>query len=71
MPQHHHETYQKNGHTRTQVTVVQGESISLCRCWRSQKFPLCDGSHNDVDDGKGPAIIHVDCDKDFQDPLED
>jgi hypothetical protein len=23
-----------------------------------------------VDDGKGPVIIHVDCDKDFQDQVE-
>ncbi|XP_005112503.1 CDGSH iron-sulfur domain-containing protein 2 homolog B [Aplysia californica] len=23
-----------------------GDSIAFCRCWRSKKFPLCDGSHN-------------------------
>lgn len=23
-----------------------GDKIAFCRCWRSKKFPLCDGSHN-------------------------
>ena len=70
MPQHHYETFEKNGHIRTHVTVVQGEAISLCRCWRSKKFPLCDGSHNDMEDGKGPVVIHVDCEKHFLDQAE-
>lgn len=67
MPEHQHKTYKKNGHIRTHVTVVRGESISLCRCWQSKKFPLCDGSHNSLDNDRGPAIIHVDCDQNFHD----
>jgi len=23
-----------------------GDKIAFCRCWRSKKFPLCDGAHN-------------------------
>jgi len=22
-----------------------GDKIAFCRCWRSKKFPLCDGAH--------------------------
>ncbi|XP_065177008.1 CDGSH iron-sulfur domain-containing protein 2-like [Sycon ciliatum] len=32
-----------------------------CRCWRSKKFPLCDGSHNthnkETGDNVGPLIV--------------
>ncbi|CAG5132041.1 unnamed protein product [Candidula unifasciata] len=38
-----------------------GESISFCRCWRSKKFPLCDGSHNThnkkTGDNVGPMCL--------------
>jgi len=33
----------------------------FCRCWRSKKFPYCDGSHNDhnkeTGDNVGPLIV--------------
>ena len=27
------------------ATVESGKQIALCRCSRSQHYPLCDGSH--------------------------
>ena len=37
--------------------------IAICRCWKSKKFPYCDGSHNqyneDNNDSLGPAIIKI------------
>lgn len=33
----------------------------FCRCWRSKKFPYCDGSHNkynkEANDNVGPLIV--------------
>jgi CDGSH-type Zn-finger protein len=38
-----------------------GDSIAFCRCWRSKKFPLCDGSHNtfnkQMGDNVGPICL--------------
>jgi CDGSH-type Zn-finger protein len=38
-----------------------GESTAFCRCWRSSKFPFCDGAHtkynNEQKDNVGPLII--------------
>ncbi|GAB6019632.1 hypothetical protein CHUAL_001194 [Chamberlinius hualienensis] len=38
-----------------------GAKVSLCRCWRSQKFPYCDGTHNEYNtktgDNVGPVVI--------------
>ncbi|UYV74825.1 CISD1 [Cordylochernes scorpioides] len=38
-----------------------GDKTCFCRCWRSKKFPLCDGSHNAhneaTGDNVGPLII--------------
>lgn len=38
-----------------------GESTAFCRCWRSSKFPLCDGAHNkyniEQNDNVGPLLI--------------
>lgn len=37
------------------------EKVVYCRCWRSSKFPLCDGTHNEhnekTGDNVGPLII--------------
>lgn len=41
--------------------IGSSNKLSLCRCWRSNKFPLCDGSHNEhnkeTGDNVGPVII--------------
>ena len=43
--------------------VFKGDKkmIAFCRCWKSLKFPLCDGAHNrhnrETGDNIGPAVI--------------
>ncbi|XP_005618779.1 CDGSH iron-sulfur domain-containing protein 1 [Canis lupus familiaris] len=38
-----------------------GDKTVYCRCWRSKKFPFCDGSHTkhneETGDNVGPLII--------------
>ncbi|CAM9629466.1 unnamed protein product [Phaeothamnion confervicola] len=38
-----------------------GGSVAFCRCWRSKKFPYCDGAHNkynqEYSDNVGPLVI--------------
>jgi len=38
-----------------------GDKVSFCRCWRSKKFPYCDGSHNahnaSTGDNVGPLCL--------------
>ncbi|KAM9327304.1 CDGSH iron-sulfur domain-containing protein 1 [Gastrophryne carolinensis] len=38
-----------------------GDKAVYCRCWRSKKFPYCDGSHTkyneETGDNVGPLII--------------
>ena len=65
MPKHQFSTTESRGKIRTRVTLKRGEVISLCRCWHSKKFPMCDSSHQEYEDNKGPVIIHTDCDHNF------
>ncbi len=47
--------------TDTPVTIIKlqpGEKVALCRCFASQQFPYCDGSHKQHP-GKGPAVVEV------------
>jgi CDGSH-type Zn-finger protein len=43
------------------ISVAPGEKLYVCRCWKSSKFPLCDGSHmghnKSCGDNLGPAMI--------------
>lgn len=38
-----------------------GNKAVFCRCWKSKKFPYCDGSHNkhneECGDNVGPLIV--------------
>lgn len=38
-----------------------GDKAAFCRCWKSSKFPYCDGTHNahnkDTGDNVGPLIV--------------
>ncbi|XP_032815084.2 CDGSH iron-sulfur domain-containing protein 1-like [Petromyzon marinus] len=40
-----------------------GNESAFCRCWRSKKFPYCDGTHNKhnetTGDNVGPLVITV------------
>jgi len=65
MPNHKHITKKQGGHIRSTVTMRRGEVIALCRCWQSENFPLCDGSHKYNEDEKGPVVILTDCSADF------
>ena len=65
MPEHQYSTSKTRGKIRTRVTLKHGEVISLCRCWHSKNFPLCDSSHKDLGDEKGPVVIRTNCEDDF------
>jgi CDGSH-type Zn-finger protein len=47
-----------------QIEIENLDQLVLCRCWKSKKFPLCDGSHGDHNsscgDNVGPIIIKND-----------
>ncbi|XP_068710541.1 CDGSH iron-sulfur domain-containing protein 2 homolog A-like [Montipora capricornis] len=38
-----------------------GDKTVYCRCWKSKKFPFCDGSHNshnkETGDNVGPLVL--------------
>jgi CDGSH-type Zn-finger protein len=46
----------------SQIKAKPGEKIVICRCWKSKKFPLCDGSHRQFNLEQGPAIIEYEKD---------
>lgn len=52
-------TEEHNGHLRTIVELEAGEQVSLCRCWKSAKFPFCDGTHRQVEGNVGPARVQA------------
>ncbi len=41
--------------------VAVGQTVAICRCWQSEKFPYCDGTHRKINaetgDKVGPAIV--------------
>ena len=53
-----HVTEDRNGHLRTTVEVQPGESVHLCRCWKSKEFPFCDGAHKQLPNDQGPVIVN-------------
>lgn len=44
-----------------QLAEFKDGKVVMCRCWRSEKFPYCDGTHNkhnkETGDNVGPLII--------------
>jgi CDGSH-type Zn-finger protein len=50
---------EKNGHIRHTVTIQADEKVVLCRCYKSEKFPLCDGSHARAEGVVGPVVVQV------------
>ena len=63
MPEHQTTTFEQKGRIRSKVILRKGEVISLCRCWKSQKFPICDGSHKEEGNDRGPVIVETQCDE--------
>ena len=53
----------ESGHPdRHHETISPGKQVAFCRCWISQNFPYCDGSHrklNEEGDHVGPVIVTV------------
>ena len=45
----------------TNTKLSQGDKAVYCRCWKSDTFPLCDGSHmahnKETGDNVGPLIL--------------
>eukprot|EP00471_Norrisiella_sphaerica_P004509 CAMPEP_0184486714 /NCGR_PEP_ID=MMETSP0113_2-20130426/8389_1 /TAXON_ID=91329 /ORGANISM="Norrisiella sphaerica, Strain BC52" /LENGTH=103 /DNA_ID=CAMNT_0026868721 /DNA_START=18 /DNA_END=329 /DNA_ORIENTATION=+ len=31
---------------QSKASAAGNKTVAYCRCWKSKKFPLCDGSHN-------------------------
>jgi len=53
-----HKTEEQQEHPLTTLELEVGETVVLCRCFGSQNFPFCDGSHKQHP-GKGPAIVKI------------
>jgi CDGSH-type Zn-finger protein len=52
-----HET-KGTDHPITSVKLDKGDKVALCRCFKSTKFPYCDGAHRN-EPGKGPALVQA------------
>lgn len=43
------------------INIAKDTKLVMCRCWKSEKFPYCDGAHvkynNESGDNVGPLII--------------
>jgi CDGSH-type Zn-finger protein len=50
-------TEEHDGRLRTTVELEPGEQVWLCRCWKSARFPLCDGSHKQVEGQVAPVGV--------------
>lgn len=48
---------------RSSIKVSKEEKIVLCRCWKSKKFPYCDGAHRkynkENNDNLGPVVVEI------------
>ena len=49
---------EQNHPPREEITLEKNGRIALCRCWKSKKFPYCDGAHKQLAENVGPVIVH-------------
>lgn len=54
-----HSTETHHGRLRSTVHLQPGERVVLCRCFKSQTFPFCDGAHKTLEGQAGPVIVEV------------
>jgi CDGSH-type Zn-finger protein len=51
----------RNRPDRHKETIPVGKNVAFCRCWQSDKFPYCDGTHRKVNaeggDHVGPVVV--------------
>lgn len=52
-------TEERGGHIRTTILLEPGERVSLCRCFKSENFPFCDGKHKEFDNNNGPVAVQA------------
>ena len=52
-----HSSEERLGKLRTEVKLDHGETVALCRCFKSAKFPFCDGSHKKEPGKVAPVIV--------------
>jgi CDGSH-type Zn-finger protein len=50
-------TEERDGRVRNTVELEPGEQVWLCRCWKSSRFPFCDGSHKQVEGKVAPVGV--------------
>ena len=49
---------QRGAFLRTTIVIKAGETVRLCRCFKSEEFPFCDGAHHACP-GTGPVIVEA------------
>ncbi len=49
---------QRGEFLRTTIVIKVGETVRLCRCFKSEDFPFCDGAHKACP-GTGPVIVEA------------
>lgn len=46
----------RNRPDRHNETIPAGKRVAFCRCWQSDQFPYCDGTHRKVNDEGGDHV---------------
>ena len=60
---------QRGEFLRTTIVIKAGETVRLCRCFKSLNFPFCDGAHKACP-GTGPVIVQAIADDTAEDETE-
>ncbi|MEW5766285.1 MAG: CDGSH iron-sulfur domain-containing protein [bacterium] len=54
-----HSTEERSGYLRTTVQLESGEQVAMRRCFKSKKFPFCDGTHRQEPSNVGLVIVQA------------